>query len=159
MRGEGPAHAQGMLVYAMCLEDTATFLDACKHFLADDAAEFTQYTRAVRDTLTGNRDAGRAFLKGYPAAGRKPLNEQFDQAVFGTALARLCGSRDARARHAEAARLLAAAGERCYSILARAMHFKNVLALAGAKDPARKAATTFFADHLRRGYGCFAALV
>jgi hypothetical protein len=111
----------------------------------------------LREAWRGNKRAGIEFLKGYPAAGRKPLNEQFDQAVFGAALARICGGRDARKRHAEAARLLSAAGDRCYSILARAMHYRNVLALSNEPDE-QEEAKRFYREHAQRGYGCFAGI-
>jgi transcriptional regulator with XRE-family HTH domain len=157
MRGESPAHAQGMMVYAMWLADPAIFEQACALYLDDARSEFSQYSNALREAWRGNKAAAIEFLKAYPAPGRKPLNEQFDQAVFGTALARICGSRDARKRHAEAQRLLGVAGERCYSVLARAMHYRNVLALS-KEDTERVEALRFYSEHVQRGYGCFAGI-
>ncbi|MCA8916953.1 MAG: helix-turn-helix transcriptional regulator [Planctomycetes bacterium] len=157
MRGEGPAHAQGMLSYSMCLEDPEAFALACSHYLPDDKAESTRFACFLREVLVDGRKANALkFLKGYPAKQRKPMNEQFDQEVFGTLLARLCGAKDVRQRHQRAKRLLEHAGERCYSIVARTMHYRNVLALERSR---RREANEFFADHLKRGYGCFRQLV
>ena len=48
------------------------------------------------------------------------------------------------------------AGERCYSIVARTMHYRNVIAL----EPSRRGeAKEFFTEHLRSGYGCFRHIV
>lgn len=157
MRGEGMAHAQGMLVYAMWLEQPAIFEQACALYLTDEASDFNRYMRAVRDALQGRKAAALKFLQSYPPPGRKPLNEQFDQAVYGTALARLCGAPEARKRHAQANALLAGLEERrCFSILARAMHYRNVLQLAPRKALEREQAAAFYRDHLQLGYGCFA---
>ncbi|MCA8911769.1 MAG: helix-turn-helix transcriptional regulator [Planctomycetes bacterium] len=156
MKGEGPAHAQGMLVYALWLEDAELFEKACELYLGDDGRdEFNLYMRAAREVLVHGRKApARKFLQSYPPPGRKPLNEQFDQAVFGTALARYCAAPDARKRHRAACKLINNADERlCMSSLARAMHYRNVLILGPASE--RATARDFFRGHFERGYGCF----
>ncbi|MCB9893027.1 MAG: helix-turn-helix transcriptional regulator [Planctomycetes bacterium] len=157
MRGEGPAHAQGMLSYAMWLEDPDVFELACRHYLALDQSPATQFARLLREVLVEGRKANALkFLKTYPAKARMPLNEQFDQEVFATGLARLCGAKDTRRRHARAWKLIEQSGERCYSIVARTMHYRNVIALERSR---RAEAGDFFTEHLERGYGCFRGIV
>lgn len=160
MRGEGPAHSQGMLVYALWLEDPAQFETACELYLSEDGRdEFNLYMRAAREVLVHGRKApARKFLQSYPAKGRKPLNEQFDQAVFGVALARFCNAADAKKRHAQAVKLLASADDRlCMSSLARAMHYSNALHSGSALQ--RNEAGQFFRDWYAEGYGCFRGIV
>jgi hypothetical protein len=156
MNGEGPAHAQGMLVYALWLENPDVFEQACRLYLTEDGRDdFNKYMKAARDILVhGRKAAARKFLKSYPPPGRKPLNEQFDQAVFGATVARLSDAADAKKRHAHARKLLAEADQsRCMSTLARAMHYRNVLLLGPRKE--RAVAREFFRSQLAAGYGCF----
>lgn len=158
MKGEGPAHAQGMLVYALWLEDRATFELACEHCLTDDAGDFNAFMHAALDAMQGRKAAAQKFLKSYPERGPMPLNEQFDQAVFGTALARLCGASDARKRHEQATKILLGADARVHmSSLATAMYHRNALALK--KGEARAQAEAFFREGFAKGYGCFREIV
>ena len=160
MKGEGPAHAQGMLVYALWLEKAGEFDRACELYLGHDGRdEFNQYMKAAREVLVhGRKGAARKFLKGYPRPGRKPLNEQFDQAVFGTALARHCSAPDAKKRHRQASKLINGADRRlCMSSLAKAMYYRNVMELGPSNE--RRAAAEFFRRQLEHGYGCFREIV
>lgn len=158
MNGQGPAHAQGMLVYALWLEDPAMFDLACKHYLPDDPSDLNQFMLAARESLVhGRHGPARKLLQNYPTPGRKPLNEQFDQAVFGTALARHAGLPDAKKRHAQSERILAEAdARRCMSTLATAMFHRNALKLTPAKA---QQARQWFKDGEAKGYGCFRDIV
>ncbi|MBZ0137016.1 MAG: helix-turn-helix domain-containing protein [Planctomycetes bacterium] len=159
MRGDGPAHAQGMLVYALWLEDAAAFKLACEHYLTDESGDFNVFMSAALDAFNGRKTPALKLLKNYPEPGRKPVNEQFDQAVFGTALARLCGSADARKRHEQSGKVLRDADARVHmSALATAMFHRNALALH-KKGDARAEAESYFREGFAKGYGCFREIV
>lgn len=154
MRGEGLAHAQGMLGYALWLEDRDAFEMACEHYLRDESGDFNAFMHATLDAFQGRKTAAKKFLKGYPESGPKPVNEQFDEAVFGTALARLCGADDACKRHDQATKILDRADTRVHmSSLATAIYHRNAHALK--RGAPRDAARKYFVEGLARGYGCF----
>ncbi|MCC6465256.1 MAG: hypothetical protein IT463_07960 [Planctomycetes bacterium] len=153
----GPAHAQGMITWAVWLENAPDLSLALQRYGAVVGSDF--HSAQAKALLAALKPGGRQAGPGRPAAtGPAPYNERFDRAIFATQLARVQG-RKAGPLLAEAVDLLAGKpAEVDMSMLALGVHHRNLLALAGKNTVQAAAARRWFAERVAAGYGCYAAL-
>lgn len=154
----GPAHAGGMITYALALGTPDELALAVQRF--SEPAATDRNARVGRLVLDGMHGRGGNACAEFAAASNAkpggPVNERFDDVIFRCLVARHAKLKHARKLHAEAEAILKSAPPRVHmAMLAMTVHHGNALALLPKTDPGQATAAAFFADHIPKGYAVF----
>ncbi|MBK9974132.1 MAG: helix-turn-helix transcriptional regulator [Planctomycetes bacterium] len=161
----GPGHAQGMVSWAIWLEQPEALQLAVKKFTQPGAEDFT--TRNARAWLAlhkGDKEPARQLIKDFDLPRETgPHNERFDRAMYATQLARKFAPKDARTYFAQAEKAIGDSPPGVeMSAIGLANHHRSALDLCKegkAPDAARaQAARAFFQRLKANGYGAFSEL-
>lgn len=161
----GPAHAQGMVSWAIMIEDADALNLAIKHFTQPAADDFTTRTaRAWAALLKGDKEPARQVIKDFGQPREHgPHNERFDRAMYAAQLTRKYAPKEARQYFNAAQRAIDEAPRGVeMSIIGLANHHRTALDLCkegkGQEAQHREAARAFFTRMHDNGYGALARI-
>ncbi|MBE7491907.1 MAG: helix-turn-helix transcriptional regulator [Planctomycetes bacterium] len=161
----GPAHAQGMVSWAIMLEDAPALQLAVKRFTQPAADDFTtRLARAWAALLKGDTAPARQVIRDFGRPREHgPHNERFDRAMYAAQLTRKYAPKEARAYFAAARGAIEEAPPGVdMSIIGLANFHRTALELCrdGRGEDARSLADAqaFFARVHNAGYGALARL-
>lgn len=161
----GPAHAQGMVSWAIMLEDEGALQIAIKRFFQPAAEDFT--TRAAKAwaaLLKGDKEPARQVIKDFGQPREHgPHNERFDRAMYAAQMTRKFAPKEARQYFQAAQRAIDEAPKGVeMSIIGLANHHRTALDLCkegkGQDAQRLETARAFFTRLHENGYGALAKL-
>jgi len=165
MGDHGPAHAQGMVSWAIWLEDPEVLQLAIKKFTQPSADDFTtRIARALVSISKGDKEPARQLIKDFGLPRETgPHNERFDRSMYAAQLARKYAPKEARQYHAQAEKAIREAPQGVeMAAIGLANYHRTALELnkeGKGEDTRRLAeARAFFNRLTANGYGCFTRL-